>query len=231
MSKTDLIIFNQEYRRNNLRKVITCLLTSVISATVMFIFYSCGGGLPSEDETPNKNLLVDMGSYVVGYPAGDDWVIEKDKTKNMVTFTRYKKVWFNINVLGATIIQVYQNYIAADTFKLGETESAEHYIKNELEMMKAGEKDGGYEVEKYYMKDTVLYGKKFYCMFYEISGGNMWKGNDIVSENILAVYYPPDFMEKRIFYGFLISDVKRTGSLVGQRKEQIYPVIKSFRVK
>lgn len=210
--------------------LLNCLINLAFIPTSIFLS-SCSVGLPTENEQTNKDLYVDMGSFTISYPAGDDWTCEADKIKKTLTFIRYKR-WITGDILGSTIINVFEEHILSDTFKLGEKETAEDYINKQLQVMKdEGVKKGQYELEDVSMLDTVINVKKFYCMRYETSAGSVWEGDNFNAESMLALYLPSDYLEKRRFYVFIIGDSKRSGSLIGQDVGQLYSVLKSFVIK
>jgi len=198
-------------------------LIFTISVPFIFCLYSCSTGLPTSDVKTNKNLFVEMESYIVNYPPGNDWQFEIDKIKNMVIFTRYNKIWTGA-ITGTTVIEVFEVPVISDTFKLGAKETAEHYMNNELRIMKEEGAKSGYELDTAFMSDKVLNDKKFYFMHYIISGGSRWEGNYFSLESTLALYFPPDYPEKRKFYGFIVSN--------SQDDTELYIFLKNcFKVK
>lgn len=202
-----------------------------IYALSAFCISSCTIGLPSGDEQTNKDLFVDMGTFSVSYPAGDDWTCETDKIKKIVSFARYKR-WITGSILGTTIISISEELILQDTIKISEKETADRYLNSQLLFMRdEGVKKGKFVIQDYKMIDTTINGKKFYCMIYTTSAGSSWEGNEYETESILVLYLPPDFKDKHKIYVFDISDTKRSGTMIGQNPWQIYPVLRSFILK
>ena len=200
-----------------------------IIAGLTYCFYSCSMGIPTGDEQTNKDLFVDFRTYSVSYPVGDDWSCTTDRINELVSFSRYKH-WLTGVVVGETFIKVWKNEIKSDTFSLNEKQTADDYRNNELKIMKeVGVKKGQYELEDVVLFDTIVNEKKFYCMSYTTTSGSIFSG--FTSEAILALYFPPDFKEKKSFYQFLISDGKKRGFWLGIEASQIYPVLKSFNLK
>ena len=81
------------------------------------------------------------------------------------------------------------------------------------------------------MFDTVINNKKFYCMHYNTSWESFLEGDNYDAESILALYFPPNYSDKREFYVFGISDSKISGTMIGQEMGQLYAVLKSFVLK
>lgn len=212
-------------------KILIRTLTVFIITGLAYCLFSCSMGIPTGDEQTNKDLFVDFRTYSVSYPVGDDWTCETDRINELVSFGRYKH-WLTGGIVGVTFIKVWKNEIKSDTFSLNEEQTADDYINNELKIMKEeGVKKGQYELEDVLKFDTLINGKKFYCMSYNTSSGSLWEGDDYDSESILALFFPQEFNDKHIFYVFLISDTKRSGNLIGNDANQIYPVLRSFKLK
>ncbi len=207
-------------------KNIFFFLCLVLSA---FLLASCGAAIPEGDFQTDKNLFVDMGMYSVGYPVGDDWSCKKDKFNKSVKFLR-QKTWWTGKVLGETSIKINVNEIKFDSMILDEKKFADEFRKNELEDMREGVAKDQYDINDIINFDTTFSGKKYYCVSYTKSSGNELIGGTNI-ESILAVFVPPEFGSKRIFYTFLIEDSKELGSFAEMDARQIYPVLKTFIVK
>lgn len=228
-------IFNSGLTDSRIQETVTVLLCVIL----LTILYSCGGGLPSGSDHINRNTPVDMVSYTVNYPAGDDWQIRKEKGIKKVTFTRDKSSTGSdlLGVLaggspeGSTVIEIYENQIVSDTFKLAEKDAAEDFMNGELKYMKKnGVRQGMYDLDEVTKTDTVINDKKFYCMKYELSKiKNTW-GASFASDNILALYFPVNYLETRRFYVFLINDFSNSIA-IGRDAGQLYPVLAGFNLK
>ena len=213
--------------------------TVIISVAILILINSCGGGLPSGSDRVNRNIPLDMVSYTVNYPAGDNWQCRQEKGIKKVTFTRDKSSTGSdlLGVLaggspeGSTVIEIFENQIVSDTFNLAEKDAAEDYMNEELKYMKKnGVKKDMYDLEEVIKTDTVINDKKFYCMKYELKNiKNTW-GASFASENILALYYPVNYLETRRFYVFLINDFSNSVA-IGRDAGQLYPVLAGFKLK
>ena len=211
-------------------KILNPTFILFIIAGLAYCLSSCSMGIPTGDEQTNKDLFVDFRTYSVSYPVGDDWTCETDRINESVSFKRIKQWDVSGNAIGVTFITVQKNWIKSDTFSLNEEQTADDYRNNELKIMKeVGVKKGQYELEDVVLFDTIVNEKKFYCMSYTTTSGSIFSG--FTSEAILALYFPPDFKEKKSFYQFLISDGKKRGFWLGIEASQIYPILKSFNVK
>ncbi len=228
-------ISNSELPYRKIPKAVSILICVIF----LSILYSCGGGLPSGSDHVNRNISVDMVSYTVNYPAGDDWQIRQEKGLKKVTFTRDKSSTGSdlLGVLaggspeGSTVIEIYENQIVSDTFNLAEKDAAEDFMNGELKYMKKnGVRQGMYDLDKVTKSDTVINEKKFYCLKYELSKiKNTW-GASFASDNILSLYFPVNYLETRRFYVFLINDFSNSIA-IGRDAGQLYPVLAGFKLK
>jgi len=210
-------------------KLIKFILNLLLMAITMSLISSCGAGLPDWEEQTGKTRLVDMGSYKIRYPVGDDWSCKKDNYHKSVQFTR-EKVWWSGVVLGETSVIVFENEIKTDSNITDDKLFADEYMKTEIKVLKeenAGK--SGFEVDDIARFDTLINSKKFYCMTYTTDWGSFLE--PMTMESILALYYPPNFSTSHIFYTFLIDDSKKSGSFTENDAGQLYPVLKSFKIK
>jgi hypothetical protein len=192
-----------------------------------FCISSCTTGLPSEDEQTDKSLIIDMGSYSVAYPVGDDWSCRKDKFNKSIQFSR-EKCWWTGVVLGETNILIYENVIKSDTLSLTEKQTADEYRNEEIKNLK---QSGQIEPEDQNFCDTMFNGKKFYCLSYGYTEGGLLGMGGKTAEVIMALHFPSNFREKHTFYVFMISDFKQSDALISNDATQLYPVLKSFNCK
>jgi hypothetical protein len=175
---------------------------------------------------------VEMNGYSINAPLGKRWGMEIDAERKMVTFFLVKRHSRAGQVLGFTLIQVYRNTVVApEMLKMKEAEIAEIYRAQELRFM--GEE--GIPVTDV-KKDMVSRdGKTLYSLSYKAPRlrykNLMIEGVPVISENLLLLYFPPDFKDRHDFYGFLINDAYRPDSLATSTDtEQIYPVIDSLKI-
>jgi len=204
------------------------IYSALIFAGLVYCFSSCSGGIPAGDEQTNKDLFVEFRTYSVSYPVGDDWKCEIDRFNESVSFTRDKIELTTVS--GATLIIVQKYRMKSDTFSLNEKQIADDYRKNDLNIIKEEVNKEQYELEDVVLFDTVINEKKFYCMSYDTSreGGNRY---GFTAESILAFYFPTDLKERKFFFRFFISDLKKPITFVGNDTGQLYPILKSFILK
>jgi hypothetical protein len=139
-------------------------------------------------------------------------------------------VWWTGVVLGETSVTVFENEIKNDTSALDEKQVSDVYRKNELEIIKEeGVAKGKFDLDNVTKFDTVFNSKRFYCMGYTSSWGSFF--DSMTMESMLALYFPADFSTRHIFYTFLIDDSRKSDSFTENDAGQLYPVLKSFKVK
>lgn len=210
----------------------------IIFIPLLISLYSCGGGLPSGDERSAVYAPVDMGSYVVNYPAGDKWKMNIERATSKVFFTRDKSstssdifgVLTGAGSDGYTYITVHENKIVIDTSNIRETEASKDFMENEVKLMRKDVKKELYKIRNIIYTDTVVNGKKFYCMDYEINEFKNSSGHYFYADCKLALYFPSDFTESRRFYVFLINDFSNSIT-IGKDSGQLYSVMASFKLK
>lgn len=208
---------------------------------LIIVFYSCGAGIPSADDQTVKYKPVEMNAYTVSYPIGNGWKSERNRSLNKVTFTRDKSststdifgVLTGAGSDGSTYISISENIIKVDstTLKWGGIETAEDFINSELKIMREeGVKKGMFKLRNILKTDTVISGKKFFCMDYDQSEINIGGNHNFYAKNKLALYFPENYMEMRKFYVFHISDISNSMT-IGMDTGQLFPVLASFKLK
>lgn len=208
-----------------MKKLIIFFIYFSTFTLLVFCISSCGAGIPTGDEQTDKKLFVDMGTYSVSYPVGDDWTCRDDKFNRSIIFKRSKQ-WWTGRVLGETTINIYENTIKADTFTYSEKQFADEYRKNELKNLKEKALN---KPEDILIFDTLLNGKKFYCLSYNSDDVTFLFGN--VMESMMALHFPSEFNDKHTFYVFLINDTKEADAFTENERGQLYPVLKSSKLK
>ena len=211
----------------------------ILCIPFLALIYSCESGLLSGSDHLIRSNPVDMGSYTVSFPAGDDWQCRTEKSISKITLTRSKSsaggdllgVLAAGNPEGSTVIEISENRILSDSFKLAVKDAAEDYMNEELNYMnKNGIKGDMYDIEEVAMTDTVINDKIFYCMKYELSNIKNNRGAYFSSDNLLALYYPANYPETRRFYVFMINDYSNSIA-IGRDAEQLYSVLAAFKLK
>ncbi len=178
---------------------------------ITFLFYS-SCATTSQMQPVSKGQIIDMGIYTVKAPLGDGWKVEIAKERMRVTFMN-KPGSFLGGRLPIIVIDVAQNRVMQKNWNLTEEETANDYRNGEeADMMMRGVLPGNYELHDVEKNTMTFEGKKLYTMSYKTMGGK-WFDPDKEQKATLFLYFPPDFGEKRIFYTFLISEVKAKGTI------------------
>ncbi len=211
----------------------------ILCIPFLALIYSCESGLLSGSDHVIRNNPVDMGSYTVSFPAGDDWQCRTEKSFSRITLTRNKSsvggdllgVLAAGNPEGSTVIEISENRILSDSFILAVKDAAEDYMNEELNYMNNnGAKGDMYDIVEVAKTDTVINDKIFYCMKYELSNIKNNRGAYFTSDNLLALYYPVDYPETRRFYVFMINDYSNS-ILIGRDAGQLYTLLADFKLK
>jgi hypothetical protein len=180
----------------------------------------------------DKSRTIDLGSYTVDLPPGENWNVKIDKNAGRVLFVKKPTSLFGGEGFNETRIQVSYNWVANENmWHLSEEEIANNYRDGEVNnMMMLGVLQGKYELHDVKKSTKHFDGKKLYTLSYKQMGGE-WIGTDIILESILYMYFPPSFKETHTFYLFLICEVCRLDKRIPADLTAILPVIESLRLK
>lgn len=166
--------------------------------------------------------VIEMKTYTVAVPPGDEWVLQTDEGRTSVEFLREEMKGHS------TLIKVLLNIPTRWRNFLSEEELADDVrSREEKDMIERGVKTGEYKLEEVKKGNADIGGKQLYTMSYRTVKENK------AAENVLYVYFPPEFREDRIFYEFLISQAYIQDASGGVQTtpdmKLVYPVIESFK--
>lgn len=212
---------------------------AVLALAALLILSSCAGSFKAyvalepvgRQQTPGGRLI-EMNGYSVNAPLGNKWGMEVDGERKTVTFFLVKRHSRAGQVLGFTLIQVFRNTVVVPEMrKMREEEVADIFRAQEERTM--GE--AGIPIRDVKKEVAARDGKNFYTLTYKATKlryrNLLIDGVPVISENVLLLYFPPDFKENHDFYGFLINDAYRPDSLATSTDiDQIDPVIRSLKI-
>ena len=134
--------------------------------------------------------------------------------------------------MGSTLIGVFRNEVKQELWHLGKEEIADDFRNKEENIMRLVGSTKSEHTLKDAKKDVVTIGEKqLYRMSYKVSYPfNISEGWKVVNAG-LYLYFPPEFKENHIFYGFHFSESHSMGALVTSDAELIYSVISCFQIK
>lgn len=141
---------------------------------------------------------------------------------------KYSVLW---GWVGRTLINVFRKEVKQEGWHLSEEQVADDFRSQEKNIIRS---DWSTKSE-YKLKDvkkdvTTIGGKKLYRMNYKVTYPyNLMEGWRVVNA-VLYMYFPPEFKQNHIFYGFLFSESHAWGALVTFDVELIYPVINSLKI-
>jgi hypothetical protein len=190
---------------------------------LVLFFFSC-----ATTQQEIKIPIVDAYYFTVEPPYG---VWETRSWRGTIRFARHKYSVFG-GWVGRTLINVFREEVKQEGWHLSEEEVADDFRNQEKNIIRSD-----WDTRKEYkLKDvkkdvTTIGEKKLYRMSYKVSYPyNISEGWKVV-EAVLYLYFPPEFKEDHIFYGFLFSESHSKGGLVTFDVELIYPVIDSLKIK
>jgi len=197
------------------------------------LLFSCATAPETQQEM--KIPIVDAGYFTVEPPYDvlpyySVWSCQVNKELGAVKFEKGKYSVLG-GWVGSTLVQVFRNGVKQEGWHLSEEEVANDFRDQEENIMRL---EGGTKNE-YKLKDvkkdiTTIGEKKLYFMSYKISTPFKLIGGGKIINAALYLYFPPEFKENHIFYGFLFSESHATGALVTFDVKVIYPVINSLKI-
>jgi ankyrin repeat protein len=210
---------------------------SFLLMILSLLLLSCATTQQIQKESGER--VIDMGSFTINQPPGEDWETRVFKDKGVVAFIKEEgkgmRAFGQImtgrtKIRGITLIQV-NSYIAPpQKWNLNEEKMADEVRKQEENtMIEEGVKKGQYKLEDLKKDVTIIGGKKLYFMSYKATIGKVFWEESKAVEAVIYFYFPKDFEKKHNFYSFLISTSYIRGHLVKVDLTQIYPVINSFQ--
>jgi ankyrin repeat protein len=211
---------------------------SILAIILSLLLFSCATSQQIQKES--KERVIDMGSFTVNQPPGEDWGTRVFRDKGVVAFIKEEgkpmRVFGQImtgrtKIRGITLIQV-NSYIAPpQKWDLNEEKMADEVRKQEENtMIEKGVKKGQYKLEDVKKDMAIIGGKKLYFMSYKATIGKAFLSSDPKAvETVIYFYFPQDFEKRHNFYSFLISTSYIRGHFVKVDLTQIHPVINSFQ--
>jgi hypothetical protein len=174
---------------------------------------------------PIEVQKVNFKTYQISIPHSGKWESEIRENEESVVF---ENKYMTVVPLGKghKLIHVFKIPTSKELQYLSEEMVASGFRDQEEKIM-IGQFQKNVFIEK---KDVTTIGnKRLYYMKYNVGMGNY------VQEAILYLYVPEDFKDRLSFYGFLYTDLHRTGTIksaLGKIDlEQIHWVINSFQLK
>lgn len=207
-------------------------LTKARLFVILFFLFACSASPPQSIKTEGMGRTIDIGSYTVDQPYGENWTIKINKQAGKVQFIKQSKALFGAGGLPSTMIQVsYNSVVQKNMWQMTEEEIANDYRDGEIDNMTfRGILPGLYELHDVKKDIITLDGKTFYTLSYKQMGGR-WFGTDKFAESILYLYFPPSFKETHRFYLFLITEWHKRDKKLTAHLTPIIPIIKGFRLK
>jgi len=169
-----------------------------------------------------------VGGGSVGAPSGD-WQREIAPDGDSVRFTRVHS-WLG-RPKGMTQILVFRNAVDASAGDEPGPIAADFLAGEERTMRELGVAAGEYELSDVERGSRTIGARSLYSLAYRKKLSLLRHGRK-EEHAILYLWFPEDFPERREFYGFLISEIREKGSLVGSDDlGQIDPIIEGFRLE
>jgi hypothetical protein len=222
-------------KKINCFKEILMKITTSISFKLMLIILfisllSCATIQQTQQDM--KIPIIDADYFTVEPPYGV-WAYQVDKQTGFIN-VKFEKAKYSVlgAGVGSTLIQVFRNGVKQEGWHLSEEEVADDFRNQEENIMRFERGTKPEHKLKDVKKDiTTIGGKKLYRMSYKLTFPyNIREGWKIINA-VLYLYFPPEFKENHIFYGFLFSESHPWGALVTFDVELIYPVINSLKIK
>lgn len=205
-----------------------------IMLLIFSFLFSCATAPETQQEM--EIPIIDAGYFTVEPPYDvlpyySVWSCQVNKELGAVRFEKGKYSVFG-GWVGSTLIQVFRNGVKQEGWHLSEEEVANDFRDQEENIMRLeGGKKNEYKLKDVKKDVTTIGEKKLYFMSYKIRTPFKLIGGGKIINAALYLYFPPEFKENLIFYGFLFSESHSTGALVTFDVKLIYPVINSLKIK
>jgi hypothetical protein len=175
---------------------------------------------------------VQFDSFAVPAPEGKDWGLTQDPKAEAVTFHRVTIPMLVGKVVASTEIRVFKVPITEAASALAEDELADGFCEQERAgMIAQGVSKGAYKLKKLDKGVEWVAGRKLYTMRYQTQAPGSG-AMPILGDSALFLYFPPDYGQRRAFYGFLIAESWEKGNIYASPDlKRIEPVIAGFELR
>jgi hypothetical protein len=174
---------------------------------------------------------IEFPSYSLGVPSGDDWGVELDQQAEVVEFGRSRPDPLRISgLICVSSIRVFKIPFSEGA-PTGEQAIADDYRANEERIMVTqGVKRGLYDLKDVKKGTETVGARKVYSMRY---GTKRYVDADpVFTESVLYLHFPPDFENRKAFYGFLATETFRKGrGLLSSDLSQLEALVASFAAR
>ena len=157
----------------------------------------------------------------------DTWIIKQDPEKKWEVIM-YKEKTSIIKVVGYSIIKINKDSIKTDIKLLSNKEISDSIFHNEYKLLLNDAGQGNYEVLDTSIASAEIKSKEFYTFSFKTI---LHKKPLFNGENILFLYFPGDFQERRVYYKFLLNEYVAKGTLFTTNDiETINPVLENVKI-
>lgn len=193
----------------------------LLAATLLLVSSAAG---QTKESSIAGGQVVDMGTYLINAPLGEEWKIQMNKTNGMVIFKQ----------IGAggkfTVITILPRPLNPGKENQTEDNIANMILSYEEKTMRERGAARSYAPTDLSREITTIGGKKLYVMNYAIMDRSLRAPVEI--KYSMFLYLPPDLKQKRVCYTFLIGEAYKIGESVYEADlTKIFPVINSFQTK
>jgi len=177
--------------------------TAFFAAAVIMMMPALLTAQATGKNPPEKPQVVDMDSYLVSAPPGKGWKIEVDKNAGSVTFTQVKGTGLLSALLPfsqarGTFLTVTPMLLESWKWGMSE-EAAENALINQVFNTAAPGAPPGSKVER---GEVVLKDKKVRFIKFQTSFWDQGQGQNYVVDNLVYIYFPPDFKKSHRAFAF-----------------------------
>ena len=157
-----------------------------------------------------------------------DWKIKSDKSKqNQITL--YKEKVSILTVVGSSVITVYKENLSNEAVLKTKNELIDSIFKKEVQMLQKDAKTGRFVLLDTNTSTINKYGKDYYTLSFQTK---LISKIPFDGENILYLYFPFDYKERKVYYGFLVSEYLKENSLFSENDlRNIEPILQSMKIE
>lgn len=176
------------------------LILPVISAVLLIIFSESSTVFAQKIKSIEPNTLIKLDGFSITSPSGDDWEYTLHKSRKEV-YLYYESSNILTGSATSTIVSVYKDSLITPAEKEVKEYADAYLDKNVSDFKHSGV--AGVRIKSTRKSDTTITGRKFYAIAYNAS--YRIENLQLYLDDVFFLYFPDDFEESRIFFGFNIS--------------------------
>ncbi len=173
-----------------------------------------------------EGSIIDAGSYTIKVPSGKSWKVSADAQQGTVTLADDAR---------PAVIEVFRRTVEESKWAFGEEQVASDFRDRLEAMLRDEAAKRKYDLKSVNKDMATVKGRNYYTMSHMKWWGG-WLLGTATEEDELFLYFPPDYEQSKLFYGFLLKTY-RPSSIVTSffklhlHRDLVYEIMDSFQTK